>query len=214
MLSWIYDNTVRPYLPRRLSIYNGIAVPSKYKLLDFEYQPSIKSYERPLCEGIRAMAQKNDSVTIIGGGKGVSGLIAAEHTYPDGEVTIIEASEEQCEEIRSTASYYPTGNRIAVSHASVGEINNLYGKLGDPESIPPEKLPRSDILIIDAEGAESDILPNLNYSPRVLIVETHGCFNSPTHSVHRELKKQGYKTNLVGYECKNKDVAVLVGSVT
>ena len=210
ILGCVYDRTIRPYLPRRLSVYNGIAVPSKYKLFDLGYRPSIKSYELPLCDGIRRTVQKNDSITIIGGGKGVSGLIAAEHAYPNGEVTIYEASEEQCEEIRSTISYYPTESLVSVFHISVGEINNPYGELGEPESLLPENLPESDILIIDAEGAESDIVPNLDYSPRALIVETHGCFDSPTHSVHRELKRQGYETNLVGYESVRKDVAVLV----
>lgn len=212
ILSFIYDRSLRPRLPRRIAVYNGVAAPSKYKLLDFGYEPARQDYEQPLCRGIRNRVLENDSVTVIGGGKGVSAVLAAQRSYPNGSVDVFEASQQQCEIIQATCSYYPSGDRVTIHHAGIGSINNAYGEVGDPDTIEPSALPSSDVLVVDAEGAEADILPELGISPREIIVESHGCFGSPTESVKNDLEQNGYEVTLIGYESKKEDVAVLLGT--
>jgi hypothetical protein len=46
---------------------------------------------------------------------------------------------------------------------------------------------------MDCEGSEINILRNINIRPRVLIVETHPSFGSPTDDVVRCLTELDYK---------------------
>lgn len=211
VLSWLYDQTLRPHLPRRLAVYNGVAAPSHYRLFDMGYSPARLDYEASLCESIRGVVDEGDSVSVVGGGKGVSSIIAAKHNYPDGQVQVFEASKEQYRDIKRSCDYHPAGERVNINHAAVGDMSNAYGEVGDPEKIRPNELPPCDVLVIDAEGAESDILPQLEQTPEAIIVESHGCFGSPTESVRKELESNGYDVNKVGYEDQSKDVAVLLG---
>lgn len=210
LLSRIYNSTLRPLLPRRLKLYNGMGAFSNHRLLDIGYIPSDPGYEAPLCDGIRRHISQGDDVTIIGGGHGVSSLLSLEHSYPDGDVTTIEASEEQAKVISKTIEYAGWNERSTVHHAAVGEIKNAYGELGNPESIKPDEIPDCNVLVMDCEGAERQVLQELDITPHTVIVETHGCFGSPTKEAEQKLSEAGYQTNINGWEDKSKDVAILI----
>jgi hypothetical protein len=74
------------------------------------------------------------------------------------------------------------------------------------------------VLQLDCEGAEVEILRELIVQPRVILVETHGLFGSPTDLVASLLEKRGYvvsdrgvaEPRMAEYHTEN-DVRVLLG---
>jgi len=212
ILSKAYDNTVRKYLPRRIQICNGIGVRSDYRLFDLTYEPSAPDYEAPLCEQIRTHVRSGDHITVVGGGRGVSTALALEHSYPDGEAVVYEASASQCEDVRTTLRYQGRSDKAEIRHAAIGSFDNAWGDVGSPEEVPPENLDETDVLISDCEGAEQVLLEGLEINPRVVIVESHGCFNSPTDSVRELISDLGYDVEMAGWEWESRDIAILTGT--
>lgn len=211
-LSYMYNLTVRSYLPRRIRVFNGVAARSEQRMLDLEYDPAVPQYEQPLCDAIRKNVKKNDDVVVVGGGKGVSTVLSLEHSHLEGTATVIEASERQCSDIREVLRWHGLSNRAEVRHASIGEIRNAYGTLGHPTELSAEDIPDCDVLVMDCEGAEKRILSNLDSRPRVIVTETHGCFDSPTQRAITRLREMRYETDLVGWEDEAQDVAVLTST--
>lgn len=212
ILSYVYNLTIRRRLPRRIRVFNGVAARSEQRLLDLEYDPAVPQYEQPLCDAIRKNVQKNDDMVVVGGGKGVSTVLSLERSYPEGTVTVIEASGRQCSDINEVLRWHGLSDRATVHHASIGKIRNAYGSLGEPKEFYTDDLPPCDVLVMDCEGAEKRILSNLDSRPRVIITETHGCFDSPTQGAIKNLDEMGYETELSGWENKNKDVAILTSN--
>jgi hypothetical protein len=210
-LSKIYDKTIRKHLPRRIQICNGIGVRSHYRLFDLSYSPSAPDYEAPLCEQIREHVRSGDHVTVVGGGRGVSTALALEHSHPDGEAVVYEASASQCEDVKTTLGYQGRIDQAEIRHAAIGSFDNAWGDVGSPEEVPPQDLGETDVLISDCEGAEQTLLENLEIRPRVLIVESHGCFDSPTDSVRELISDIGYRVKVAGWEGKDRDIAILTG---
>lgn len=54
-------------------------------------------YEGGLIDGYQQYTEQGDHVVIIGGGNGVSGVVAANNVGPGGQVTIFEGSRQQVE---------------------------------------------------------------------------------------------------------------------
>jgi hypothetical protein len=119
-------------------------------------------------------------VTIVGGGYGVSTVVAARHAEA---VTVYEGGAEWAMKVDQTASTNEVSDRVIVRNEVVGEANDVYGEtMGNV--IPPEQLPECDVLELDCEGAEEEIINDMGLSPRVIIVEMHPSKTRCGHAVH------------------------------
>ncbi|WP_414837770.1 FkbM family methyltransferase [Candidatus Nanosalina sp. VS9-1] len=201
-------------MPLRKGVYNGVEVPSARF-----FQPSLdlkelnnETYEKGILNSLEKNVSSGDEVIIIGGGLGVSAVHAAEITSPE-NVSVYEASGEQVEKIRRTLRFNEKED-ISVHHKIVGEKGNLFGEEMNAEVMPVEDLPECDVLEIDVEGAELKILDSLEIRPEVLIVETHGVFDSPTEKVKEKILELGYEIESIeeaeeDEEIQERDVKVI-----
>lgn len=183
----VYDRTVRDRLPRKLAVLNGVTV-RKPRLLDgSDTKPS---YKQENVSALREHVQPGDDVTIIGGGFGVTPVIAAQER---GTVTVYEPSREHASLVREAASLNDVPGRIHVEKAAVGPAIEVFGAEGSAsESRQPSELGECDVLELDCEGAEHDILTALDIQPRVIIVEVHPHQDVSRDTVRRTLRDRGY----------------------
>lgn len=212
----------RRLLPRSgWATYNGVTVPISSKPLDglfplaasWEQAADRDGYESALVDGLRKHVSPGDSVVIVGAGLGVTATVAAQQ---GATVTAYEASSTRVEQARETARMNNVADRVDVQHAAVGPAENVNGSPEGAAHIPPGDLPACDILELDCEGAEKAILPALTEKPRRILVETHGCFGSPTAACRDRLTEMGYEIDseqLAECEleamCRERDVRVL-----
>ena len=85
---------------------------------------------------------------------------------------------------------------VTVEHSAIGPVrerNEEYFGPTDGERRSPSAVPECDVLKLDCEGAELDILRELDFRPRVVIVETHPHVDCPAHEVEAELSRRGYE---------------------
>jgi len=204
----LYDRTLRPFLPRKVGIVDGVLVRSP-RLLDRTW--SYRGHEEPLCAAIRRHVRPGDDVTVVGGGIGVSTVVAARRVAPAGSVVSYEASPEYGRLVSDAISLNDVGGVASVRVAVVSEARSVYGDAVAENVVPPEQLPECDVLVLDCEGAEVPILQQLTQRPRTLIVESHGVFDSPTRIVRERIASLGYEIVSETAEDAEKDVFVLVG---
>lgn len=207
-LRYLYDNILKSRLPSKIGVYNGVAVRDRGL---FDVTDERPDYERPLVASVRNHVQTGDQVVIVGGGKGVSTVAAANQAGPDGAVTVYEGGAEGVHKIEQTLRLNRMTDRTTVRHAIVGTAINVYGDVGDAEHVAPAMLPTCDILELDCEGTELEILRNLKISPRVIIVETHAHLDAPEETVREELEQLGYEVVDRGVELAEKGVYILTG---
>lgn len=203
MIQNLYDALFRDLLPRKIGVYNGVAV-RRPRL--FDRTDVLNDYEAELCAGIREVTQNGDSVVIVGGGLGVSTVIAARH---GSSVTTYEAADEYMGLIEQTTELNMVQDRVSIKHRIVAEERSLYGP-SSAKRISPTDLPSADVLVLDCEGAEVPILSELKELPRALVVETHGCFNAPAHLVRDLISKMGFQVCNHMIEDKEKGIEILV----
>jgi hypothetical protein len=72
----VYDSTIRDFLPRKIKVYNGVALDIG-RLLDTNVVDP--NYKYPTNDGLRTHCRHDDHVVVVGGGLGVSAVVAA-HT--------------------------------------------------------------------------------------------------------------------------------------
>ena len=202
--SYIYDGEyVRYPIPRRTGLFNGVAV----KNIAF-FEPTIQDvqYEDLLLDAIRDSIHRGDSVLIIGGGKGVSTVVAGRHAGHEGEVRTIEAAEEAAALCRETAVLNGCRDRVRVCHGFVGRRIQLRGHMGEASHIEPSELPNCDVLVIDCDGAEIDILRGMTITPEICIVEHHAVYDTETWepifeeqptAVKHQLREMGHRIERV-----------------
>lgn len=186
----IYNATIRDSLPRKIGYYNGVAVRAP-RLLDFtDYLPNYKSEQM---ECIHAAVESQDVVLNIGGGYGVSTIVAARRVGPTGKVVTFEPTTDLIEPLEDTITMNQVADRVKVRHAAVGPPEHTKGSIEDADLLPPSSLPNCDVLILDCDGAEKEIIPRLEIQPRDMVIESH-----PRHGVDSEellsvLKSMGYE---------------------
>jgi len=162
------------------------------------------SYEENTTAAIRKYVKKGNLVTIVGGGYGITGIVAME---AGGQVTLIEASKiRACDISKAWEKYKLKGTVI---HGFVGSIISTWGDLNGAEKI--NNIPKCDILELDCEGAEREILSKLDIEPRVIIVESHGHLGSPSSLVKSLLISKGYRILDEMVENLENDIVVFVG---
>jgi len=205
----LYNATVRPFLPRKLAVLNGV-VARQPKLFDATDRDP--EYEVACIKSLRTHVQDGDDVLVIGGGAGVSAVAAAQ-SADNVEVTVFEAATEQTEVVEETLALNQVQSTVSVRHAVVGDAVRTWGDTSGAETIAPYRLPEADVIEIDAEGAEISILSQLNQRPRVLIVESHGHLDAPTQQVRDLLCHLGYSIESIEAEDADRDVMVLTGVI-
>jgi hypothetical protein len=188
-VKFVYNTVVRPHLPYKLSAHNGV-ITRQSRLLD--RQDSFPDYEEPILSALRQHVRPGDDVVVVGGGVGASSVTAAKQAGSDGSVVTHEAGETQTDVVAETLELNGVADRVDLRHAIVGSAISLYSAAGDANIVAPEDLPECDVLELDCEGAEIEILENLEVDPRVLVVETHGKFDAPESLVREKLDELGY----------------------
>lgn len=192
----LHKHYVRDYLPRRKRRLNGVTVRSS-RLFDDVVpwtvgRPDPENYESEIVSNLRSQVRLGDSVVVVGGGWGVSTVVAAEEAGPDGSVHTYEASPRHAEYTRETTRLNDVDDRCSVENAVVSHAVSTQGETESDDVVSPADLPECDVLELDCEGAELEILRQMTIRPRTVIVETHGAFGSPTEAVVDQLESLSY----------------------
>jgi hypothetical protein len=215
--NFFYRN-LSPVLPYRYSKYNNVKVPSHrafgkiVPLVNTEDKPE---YEKGIIESLKRNIREEDKVVICGGGLGVTAVKSAELNKKPENVEVFEGSESQIEKIEET---FQKNNieGIRIHHSIVGEEKNIWGEKGAANTTQPSELPSCDILEMDIEGSEMKVLEELDIEPRIIIVESHGNFGSPTEEVKKILTEKNYEIKNVDLaeetdHAKENDIKVITG---
>lgn len=200
-----YNRVVRPHLPRKIAVYNGVPV-RNVRL--FDVTDVVPDYEAPLVGAIRQRVQNGDTVVIVGGGLGVSTVAAARQCGPDGTVVAYEAGGERAERARETIELNGVADVATVRRALVETDVAVVGDAADVPTVAASDLPDCDVLVLDCEGAELDVL-EASFDAHTLIVEAHGFLDSPESAVRDRLVEEGHQVVDRGVELAEKGVVVL-----
>ena len=190
-----YNNYLRTLLPKRTVKYNGVLV-NAGRLADsfIPWQSTdIPDYEGGLMRGIREYVDEDDTVVVVGGGWGVSTVVAARYAGSSGRVHTFEGAKEAVRMVQETVDKNQVGDQVSVQHAIVAQANSLRGNADGARIMHPSDLPECDVLVLDCEGAELDVIEEMDIQPKELIVETHGMFDATEQKVRNLLKIAGYK---------------------
>lgn len=226
-LAYLHRSFTRPLLPAtRPAFYAGLPSSVDYRLgdgvLPRRFRPSdvddIDDYEEQLIASLRLHVRPGFAVVVVGGGTGITTTAAAKLVGDDGRVTCYEASRAQLAAIRECCRRNHVDHRVDLRFATVGAAAHVYGdRSGIGPVTDPRELPECDVLELDCEGAERVVLAEMTIRPRVLIVETHGDYGSPTDQIRHQLVGMGYAVTDMGFAetryadaCSERDIRVLV----
>lgn len=203
-LNRLYNLFLRERLPKKISSYNGVPVRDHY-LLDISKDDTKPDYEQALLDSLREQITRGQKVVIVGGGWGVSSVVAARLCRH--EVVTFEGSRLSIERMRETLEVSAVDN-VEINYAVVGrDIDTWEGETAE-RTIEPRQLPECDALVLDCEGAEQEILENLESTPQNIIVETHSMLDSPEQEVRKKLDKLDY--SVVEQRVEDRDAGVTV----
>ena len=176
----------------RTVVYNGVAVPSLEPEVGRDYKPD---REAACGDALRRHVERGDEVTVIGGGRGLTTVIAARMTHLEGSVTAYESNSAMLEMLHRTIEVNRVADLVTTVHAAVGSVSEqaeeLFGP-GDGEKLDPAALPPCDVLEMDCEGAELEVLQGMECRPRTIVVETHAPLGVPPEDVEATLDGIGY----------------------
>lgn len=222
----IYDLIRSTYLKHREFIgqeevfsYNGVNTRVFVNPLD-QYVPfhdtwwqrDIAHYEDELMEAIQNFVHEGDSVTIVGGGVGITMIEAARQVGRKGTVTAYEGALDAVLRMYKTLQENEVSCTASIQHAIVGPEKHLRANAKTARSISPTELKYCDVLELDCEGAELEIIENLPFNPRTIIVETHGVYGASTAEVKGALQRRGYEIVSEEPHVPEDDVFVLVAA--
>jgi preprotein translocase subunit YajC len=195
-IQYIYNRKISPRLPHtRPAEYNSVRVAEHRPATDwwvpFDTLAIEEKYKESNIQAIQETIEAGDRVAIIGGGYGVTAVVAARQAGESGEIQIYEAAKKRVQYIKQTLMLNNVS--ASVDHAVVGPINHISEELGDPTKISPENIGKFDVMEMDCEGAEVDVLQNLKTKPNAIIVETHGFLGTPSAVTEELLSNNGYK---------------------
>lgn len=210
-------------LPTKNVTYNGVLVRASRvgDSIAPWHETDIDDYEGALLRGIQDQARRGDTVVIVGGGRGVSTVVAANQVGPNGRVITYEGAAEAVDVILNTLRLNDVQGSITIEQAIVGEEIDLWGEGGDEDIVGPDELPSCDVLVLDCEGAEVTILEEMEIRPRGLVVETHGMYEAPKSEVVDRIEDIGYDVQDYGVAeervaefCRENEIYVLAAKVT
>lgn len=195
---YVYNRYVRGNLPRKTTEYNGVSVRAERlfdSVIPFQLgHPNPQDYEAAIVRSLKEHIEEGDSVVIVGGGWGVSTVVAAELAGPTGHVDTYEGAADYCDYIAETVRLNGVNETVSIHHTIVGEEISLRGESRGATVLSPKSLSECDILVLDCEGAEKQIIEGMNCNPGVVVAETHGIFGSPTPKVRDVLESKAYET--------------------
>ena len=214
---------MRMFLPPSSHVrYNGVAIDKRRRFGDkiapldpdeLDDEPGYKSSSAAM---IRGYIQEDDHVIVIGGGWGVTAVIAAKSIGDSGNVIVYEPSNIRYGRTKAACKLNHMRGSISVKHAFVGPLGTIdEGEVKAPQ-VSPAALPEHDVLQLDCEGAEAAIVSELENKPRMIIVETHGFRGTSTAETKQALRAQNYNVKHqlpldVGIDySKKKDAFLLV----
>lgn len=203
-IPFAYNTIVRPFLPTGEHPHTRSTYVARDtylmgdSLLPWDTPSAYPSDEEAaLRESLSDVVNEGDTVVIVGGGYGISTVVAAKHVGQSGEVIVFEGSSDQVETVTETIELNQVTNRVEVNHAVVGDFSDFaadaYGESREAVEVDPADLPACDVLELDCEGTEREILCNMNQRPRAIIVETHGFLDVPEEEVRTNLEQINYK---------------------
>lgn len=191
MIKTTYNTLIRQRLPRKIGVFNGVAVRWP-RLLD--RTDTIPKWKEGTIRSVRDIVQRGDDVVDVGSGFGVAAVWAARIAGNEGNVNTYEASFERYQVTKETIRLNGVQESVIPHHTVVGDNLEIFGKMGSPEEISPTDLPECDVLITDCEGAELRILKDISIiNPDRVVIETHGFAGSPTNKVIKKLQEHDYK---------------------
>lgn len=225
LVGYGYRNTIRKLLPVSDFIprFGGVQIPPRvaseysnrdeFKILDTIWPWTTPGnrwlYEHDLSAAIKETVEPDDTVIIIGGGVGVTTVVAAREVGPTGSVMVYEGGGREVDWVKQTIAKNDVENTVTVKHALVGPDVNTYSSTDGAEHVAPNELPPYDVLVSDCEGAEYELIKGINKDGRELLIETHGFQGSPTNKVASLLNKERYDVSMVGLESTDRDVRIL-----
>lgn len=177
----------------RTVIYNGVAAPTVPPVEERDYWPD---FEAGTSGALRRHVRRGDDVVVVGGGRGITTVVAARMTHFEGTVTTFEANSEMLATLRQTVNVNRVADLVTLEHAAVGPISDraeeMFGP-NDGDRLPPTDLPACDVLELDCEGSELDVLGEMEIRPRVVVVETHEPLGVPSEDVREVLEERNYR---------------------
>ena len=207
-------NFIRPYLPPgEYPTCSGVKIGSqdlRSKPLDqfLGINTWLDTHKQVNVKLIQEYVATGDTVRVVGGGYGITAVIAAQMVREQGKVYIYEGAANQIRTIQRTIYLNNIDNIMDIKHAIVGDAVELKSGADGAERIPPEELPSCDVLEMDCEGSEISILNNMDICPGTIIVETHPNKGAPTSDVKTILREEGY--TIIDSEPDRKSGSVLV----
>jgi Methyltransferase small domain len=226
---YVYRRTMRKLLPTISEVkYAGIPISRVRKLGDTAMSrfliphplEDIEDYEQALVSALKSQVCIGDKVVVVGGGEGVTAVVAAKAAGETGSVLCFEGSKWSVRLIRATAARNKVSNRLTVKHAIVGQAISVYGMQEDHSTriVAPADLPQCDVLELDCEGAEINILRNMKIRPRAIVVESHGIYGAPSKLIAEILENLNYAVENIGIAeprdipgCEAGDIRVILG---
>lgn len=220
-LPHLHKHYLRDALPRRRTKLNGVLVYHS-RLFDNIVpwntgHPEPENYESEIIKSLNKYTNTGDDIVIVGGGWGISTVVAAEATGRNGTVYTFEASPQYTEYITETAELNNIEDNVEIKNAVVSHTVSVLGSAESDVVVSPSDLPDCDVLELDCEGAEIDILKGIEIRPRVIIVESHGVYGSPTDEVIEQLNSLSYdvvsteiaEAGSLSKMCEKNDVRVI-----
>lgn len=203
---------VRRGIPSKVGVFNGVYVKN---VAFFESRLQDRNYEEHLVYPLRLLVEPADDVTIVGGGMGVSTVIAAQQVGNSGRITTYEGARKSVEMCRLTTQLNGVDQNTSVHHAIVGTAVGMSNEPRGAEEIDPAELQECDVLSLDCDGAEIEILKGLEIRPRVLNVEHHSVdfagFEEQHDRVVGLIEDLGYnlvETDDLPYESDTSDIVI------
>ena len=176
-----------------MRVWNGVAVPTVSPEDGRDFVPTM---EAATGRALRRRVRRGDDVAIVGGGRGITTVIAARMTHFEGHVTTFEANAAMLATIRRAVRVNRVADLVTLEHAAVGPVtDHAAAEWGDPdgERRGPDAIPECDVLELDCEGAERGILQGLAVRPRAIVVEAHEPIGVPPEAVAGDLRELGYE---------------------
>jgi len=176
----IYNNTIRGQLPKKNRTLADVTV---HDTPLFDLSADNPRYKIGFLMAIHDNISEGDTVDVIGFGRGVSTV----HILRSGaiEVNAYEAASNMITIGIDTLKRNVDSNaaKVEVKNAVVGEPVDVYGDYSDADLVSPSELSKADVLVLDCEGAETDILSNLEAYPKTIICETHPTKGAPPETI-------------------------------
>jgi len=206
-VAFLYHNYIWPNLPETTEYrqLQGVkALPRKRLFetaLPFTTPASDQSEDPAYNAMICRHVSEGDSVVLVGGGWGVSTVIAANSVGDTGHVHTYEAADTMYSRVQAAVRINGVEDRVSVTHGVVSDVCQLMGEENDEGAkvIQSDDLPDCDALLIDCDGCEVGLLNDLEKLPQCLIVEHHavnggdGAVDYQPDELERQINERGYE---------------------